>query len=62
MDDLSTIITSEIEAFADWQAENGYTKRKYTHPSKVGKWFSESQDNGYLTTKELVQEFEKRNQ
>ncbi len=61
MDDLSTIIDSEIEVFADWQAEKGYTKRMYTHPDKVGKWFSETQDTGYLTTKELVQEFEKRN-
>ncbi len=59
MDDLAIIIDSEIEIFADWVAEKGYSKRKYTHPSKVGKWYSEVQETGYLTTKELVQEFEK---
>jgi hypothetical protein len=48
--------------FADWVSEKGYRKRTHTHPSKVGKWYSEIQDTGYLSTQELVKLFKKDNQ
>lgn len=42
---------------ANWIEVNKYYKRYSTHPKYVEKWFSDYRDTGYLTTKELYQQF-----
>jgi hypothetical protein len=49
----ANITTETAIGFAEWIALKRYSKRYYTHPNKVGKWFSDYEDNGYLTTSEL---------
>lgn len=44
---------------ANWIQEKEYSKRKHTHPNKVGKWFSNYTDSGFLTDDELLSEYEK---
>lgn len=44
---------------ANWIQEKEYSKKKHTHPNKVGKWFSNYTDSGFLTDDELLSEYEK---
>ncbi len=43
--------------FAVWIAENKFEKKTHTHPNKIGKWFSNNNDLGFLTDEELYKYF-----
>jgi hypothetical protein len=43
--------------FAVWIQEKHYYKKTTTHPKNIGKWWSDYEDNGYLTDEELLREF-----
>ena len=45
--------------FANWIQEKEYSKRKHTHPNKIGKWFSNYTDSGFLSDDELFAEYQK---
>lgn len=45
--------------FALWISKNEYSKRKYTHPNHIGKWFSIIQDTGYLSDEGLYEQYKK---
>jgi hypothetical protein len=47
----------EAIAFAIWIQDKGYKKKKYTHPNKIGEWFSDSEATGFLKDEELYDLF-----
>ena len=36
-----------------WVEKNEFRKLKHTHPNKIGKWFSNISEKGFLTDEEL---------
>lgn len=51
--------SNDYTDFANWIQEKEYSKRKHTHPNKVGKWFSNYTDSGFLSDDELFSEYQK---
>jgi hypothetical protein len=50
---LENKIMEECINFNKWIYENEFVKKKYTQPSKIGKWFSSIREEGYLTDNQL---------
>jgi len=51
------LVSNRCTEFAAWIQEKQYNKKMITHPNNVGKWYSDYEDNGYLTDKELFNVF-----